>query len=34
MMHSLHTEADEADYERSPLTVQCFPFNGFLWEAI
>ncbi len=34
MMHSLHRQADEAGILNAVLlTVQCFPSNGFLWEA-
>ncbi len=35
MMHSLHRQADEAgNVNAIRLTGECFPFNGFLWEAI
>ncbi len=35
MVRSLHRQADEAgDMNTVSLTVQCFPSNGFQWEAI
>ncbi len=35
MLHSLHKEADElGNMNAVRLTVQCFPSNGFLREAI
>ncbi len=35
MMHSLDKQADEAkNMNAVRLMVQCFPSNGFLWEAI